>query len=155
MAKKSENCRLRSGVDLGQSCDFFRRPSGGVLRSFPLGVYLLFPAVPWPLFIRTMIFLYQLKAFFLNGPRSYENHRFFGTDPLYFCLVWQPPSLYKLLRIGLGHSPCAGNVWRMFRRTKKHVANHMGTLHPSYYSQREVPKKPIIFGPLKKTIAKY
>ena len=51
MSKKSENWRLRSGGDLGQFCGFFRRPSGGVLRSFPLRVYLLLPAVSWPLFI--------------------------------------------------------------------------------------------------------
>ena len=51
MSKKYENWRIRSGGDIGQFCGFFRRPSGGVLRSFPLRVYLLLPAVSWPLFI--------------------------------------------------------------------------------------------------------
>ena len=33
--------------------------------------------------------------------------------------------------------------------TKKHYAKHLRTLHPTYYSEGEVPKKPTLFGPLK------
>ena len=76
---------------------------------------------------------------------------FFGTSPLYFWLVWQPPGLYKLFRIGLGHSPCAGNVWRMFRMTKNHFAKHLSTLHHILQWTGGAKKIPD-FGAIKKTL---
>lgn len=87
----------------------------------------------------------SIGTFLFNGPKTYQKCLFFWHGPTVplngIVTILRTLCLYKLLPIGSGHSPCAGNVWRIPKMGKYHTAMHLGTIRSSDYSRWDVPEK--------------